>query len=289
MVKSILLLSFLLGSFYLYGKPEEDAKKIIDYQSIKNILKNDMLDIEIDKKNNEKKLKQEQSALKEKSKYQIPDEDEYWSFFSEYWLVKNAQILKWDFEKPDYGLKESIATLFEKLGLYEKKFKLLLINTSTIAHMGLPSNKNEYIFVLSLPFVRSLDLSKLEISLLLFEDLIRLDQNYFKNYLTQSKITKMIGKSFYKNNLSSKDINDFLNLYDQKVFDQGFSFKEQFEVTQKVDKILKGDMNLWSIFLEMKKKTNNLVKTNALYKTYAKIYPSPELQINWLSPGKKNE
>ncbi len=239
MFKCIILLSFLFLSFFLYAIPVEDSKKIIDYQSIKNILKNDMLDVEIDKKKSDQKLKKEQVAQNEKSQYKIPDEEEYWSFFSEYWLVKNAQVLKWDFEKPDYGLKESVVTLFEKLGLYEKKFKLLLINTSTIAHVGLPANKNEYIFVLSLPFIRSLDLSKVEIALLLLEDLIRVDQNYFKDYLADSKIAKMIGKSFYKNNLIQKDINDFLNLYDQKIFDQGFSFKQQFEVTQKIDKILK--------------------------------------------------
>lgn len=43
--------------------------------------------------------------------------------------MKNAQVLGWDFEKPDYGLDASFKETMEKLGFYQKKFKILLLNT----------------------------------------------------------------------------------------------------------------------------------------------------------------
>jgi hypothetical protein len=53
-----------------------------------------------------------------------------------------------------------------------------------------------------------------------------------------------------------------------------------------MDKILKSDPPLWSAYLKMINKIDGLIKNNLLYKDYNKIYPSPQLQIKWLTPKK---
>jgi superfamily I DNA and/or RNA helicase len=65
---------------------------------------------------------------------------------------------------------------------------------------------------------------------------------------------------------------------------KGFSFQEQFEVTTEMDTLLKNDMKMWNTYLTLLEKIDQLTKTNALYKKYNQIYPSAELQMNWLKP-----
>ena len=54
-----------------------------------------------------------------------------------------------------------------------------------------------------------------------------------------------------------------------------------------MDKILKSSPESWNSYFKLLKKIDQLVKNNLMYKNYLKIYPSPELQIEWLSPKKK--
>jgi hypothetical protein len=128
------------------------------------------------------------------STYNFPSENEFWSFISEYWLVKNAPELRFDFEHPDYGLLPAVKELFESLGLYEMTFKVLLLDSSTVYHFALPTNPNEFIFILSLPFIRAMDLSKLEIAVLLLEDFYRIRANYFKDYVYEKELDQYFGK-----------------------------------------------------------------------------------------------
>jgi len=273
-------------------KKSEDKKEevlpkdgeLIDFSSIKDIIKKDGLDAELKKKTEEKRKLIDEKKKIEIRKFNIPSEDIFWSMFSELWLVKNATRLKWDFHKPDFELEKSLALMFESQGIYEKKFKILLIDSTEIPHVALPSNRDELIFVLSLPFVRILDLSKVEISLLLFEDYVRLQKGQFKNYVTSKELEAYLGTNFNGKPFNKKLFDDHLKKYDNLLFEKGFSFQDQFETTKEIDVLLKSDLKIWNTYLTMLQKIDDLVKSNSLYKKYNQLYPSPEMQMNWLKP-----
>jgi len=51
--------------------------------------------------------------------------------------------------------------------------------------------------------------------------------------------------------------------------------------------MLHGKLKFWKGYMKLLEKISALVKRNVVYKDYNKIYPSPELQLNWLRPKKK--
>jgi hypothetical protein len=279
-----------ITSFAQTDKGEKDLTSVsesIEFDKIKKVLKKDRLGAEVAKKKAIRRVKKIKRKQKKVGRYDIPEEERFWSFFSEYWLIKNATVLKWDFKKPDYGLEKSFREFLETMGVFEVRFKILLVNSPDVTHFALPSNPNEFIFLLSVPFIRTLDLSKLEISLLLFEDYLRVQNGFFKNYASVDGVKGFVGGNFYEKKFDSKLIEAISTRYDQLIFDKGFSFKQQFEVTKKMNQILKSSSKLWNGYYLMLGKIDNLVKTNILYQKYLKIYPSPELQLSWLRPGRK--
>lgn len=259
-------------------------KELLDFSSIKDLIKKDGLEGELKKKEEEKRTLLSQKKLMEMKRYNIPGQDVFWSFMSELWLVKNAPTLKWDFHKPDFDLEKSFIDLLEMQGHYEKRIKILLLDTTEVIHAALPSNENEYIFLLSLPFIRTLDLSKVEISIILFEDFVRAKKGYFKNYVLSKELEAYMGTNFSGKALDKKLIESHLKKYNSVLFEKGFSFQEQFETTQEMDALLKNDLKMWNTYLTLLDKIDQLTKTNTLYKKYNQIYPSPELQLNWLKP-----
>ena len=283
---SILFFTPIL-SFAQATAKDKPGEVTTDFSRIKEVLKNDQLEAEVKKKINKQK---EIKALEEKElneRFNIPKENEVWSFITEYWIVKNIEKLKWNYEKPDHGLDEYFAKFLGDLGYYEVNFKILLLDTVLVPHFCLPSNSNEAIFLISGPFLRTLDLSKLEISLILFEDYVRSKMNQFKNKVTPEDFGKKIGLNFQKQEFPQKMFDDILKSYDEVVFDKGFNFEEQFELTMKMEAILKSNSSYWTGYLGLIEKIGNLTKTNTLYKDYVKLYPSPEMQLNWLLPRKK--
>jgi hypothetical protein len=266
------------------GTEASGAKDLLDFSSIKDIIQKDGLEGELKKKQEEKRKYLDDKKLKEMKRSNVPTEDVFWSFFSELWLVKNATLLKWDIHKPDFELEKSFSAFLEGQGHFEKKIKILLLDSTEITHAALPSNSNELIFILSLPFIRTLDLSKVEISLILFEDFIRMEKGYFKNYILSKELGSYLGSNFNGKTFDKKLIDSHLKKYNQILFEKGFSFQDQFEVTKSVDVLLKNDLKIWNTYLTLIGKIDNLTKTNELYKRYGQIYPSPELQLNWLKP-----
>lgn len=264
---------------------EEKEESVVDYSNIKSVLLNDGLDKEINQKQKfVKEIKHQRGVIKEE-RYKYPSVNDFWPMMSELWLVKNAQILRWDFPKPEYGVDIAFQQLLERFGYYNKTFKILIVNTPAVTHFGLPAGKGSYIFILSLPFMRSLDLTKVDISLLLFEDFLRLEEGYF---LTNSKIDQsQLGTSFYGKKLDKQKIKKDLSRYSSLVFNEGYNFQQQFEITKAMDKLLKSDPPLWTAYFKLYKKLDRFIKSDLLYKNYLKIYPSPELQLQWLSPKKK--
>jgi len=264
---------------------EEKEQKIIDYSNIKNVLVNDGL--EKQKKKREKLVKQIKVERKtiSKNKFFYPQEEDFWHFMSELWLVKNAQQLSWDFPKPEYGIDVAFKNLLEKLGYFNKHFKILIVNTPNVVHFGLPAGKDTYIFMLSLPFIRSLDLTKVDISLVLLEDFFRLEKKVFINNLKVS--TNLLGTNFHDKKVKTKLVESILSNYSRVVFKEGFNFQQQYEITKMMDRVLKSDPALWGAYFRTISKIDRFIKSDLLYQNYLKIYPSPELQIQWLSPKKK--
>jgi hypothetical protein len=231
-------------------------------------------------------MKKEQKNL-EKDRFKYPTEDELWGFLSEYWLVKNAQLLGWDFEKPDYGIEDSFKATLESLGFYQKKFKILLVNTPSIVRVSLPGSDGEMILVLSVPFIRSLDLSKLEISLLLLEDYFRLEGGYFKKSVTTEKLKNLAGTDFHGSRPDLSMIEELMKKYNAQINEKGFSFQQQFETTKKMDTFLKSNPELWNAYYRLLGKLQSFLKVNVQYKNYLKLYPSPEMQLKWIGPDEK--
>ena len=260
---------------------------LLTLKVLKKIIKKDELSRQVNKKTKQIKKLKKKRVLDQRMKYNIPGETNIWSFISELWIVKNSSILKWDFKKPDYGIEESFKNFLERHGYYEKKIKILLLNTPNITHMALPSNKNEYIFLLSVPFIRTLDLSKLEISILLFEDFLRAEKGFFKDFVSTKKVKSHLGSNFHGKKFDFSIYKGLYKKYDDMVFAKGFNFQQQFEVTKLLSSILKSNLKLWNTYFTLLKKIDDLIKSNILYSNYVKIYPSPELQINWLRPKKK--
>ena len=266
---------------------EEKKLELVRFDKIKKVLEEDQLLEEADKKVKKVTESGRKRISWNKKRYNIPDEQDFWDFMSELWLVKRANQLQWDFEKPDYGLDLAFKKFLEKMGYYEVSFKILVSNSPRLFHIGLPSKKS-LIFVLSLPFLRTMDLSKTEICLLLFEDFKRIEAGFFLSKIRGPKLKKTLGSNFYKKSFDKKIIDQLLVRYDEVVFNKGFNFQEQFGVTQQMDLLLKNDLNTWSKYYNLLQKIDDLVKNNALFKDYNKVYPSPEQQMNWLKPKSKN-
>lgn len=264
---------------------EEKQDQILNYSNIKSVLKSDGLDETQAKK---QKVISEIKDTRKKiniSRYNYPKDSDYWKFITELWLVKNVQKLRWDFPKPEYGLKLAFKQLLEKFSFYNIEFKILIINTPNVAHFGLPLGDNSYLFILSLPFMRSLDLTKVDISLLLLEDFLRLRRNQFKENLNLN--LKNLAGNFYNKKIDKTLITGALNKYDEVVFNKGFTFQQQFELTKEVDQLLKSEPPLWGAYFKLYTKIDRFIKTDILYKNYLKIYPSPEMRLKWLSPKKE--
>lgn len=278
------ILVFITNDMLLMSEETKSEKDFVDFSGIKDLIKKDGLEDEFKKKEAANRILLDQKKREEMKRYNIPSNDEFWTPFSELWLIKNAQTLKWDFHKPNFEIEKAFVSWLEEKGYFEYRVKILLLDTTEIIHAALPSNRNEVLLLLSLPFIRTLDLSKIEISLLLFEDFLRLQKEYLKNYIESKELLAFLGTNFNGKALDKKLIQDHLKKYNEKLFEKGFSFQEQFEVTMEMDRFLKSDLKMWNTYLTLLEKIDQLAKTNLLYKKYGQIYPSPELQINWLRP-----
>ncbi len=283
-------ISLILGmtAFAASSKLQEEKElELVNFKSVKKVLQKDGLSESVKLQQKRVQAMKKEQGVVEKSRYSYPTQDELWGFISEYWLVKNAQLLQWDFQKPDYGLDKSFSSILEGLGFYQKKFKILLLNNPSIVRAGLPGSEGEVILLLSVPFIRSLDLSKLEISLFLLEDFFRLEQGYFKAAVETEKLKTLPGTSFHGKKPDMALIQEVIKKYDQQVNEKGFTFQQQFEVTKKMDSFLKSNPELWNVYFRLLGKIDRMVKTNHQYKDYVKLYPSPEMQVKWLSPPDK--
>lgn len=292
MLDKLLIILFLILSFAIAEEKISDDKtqlekemETVNFDSLKDVLKEDMLVPVVEGKKDVVKKIVEKRLVDDTVKFNYPTEDDIWRVVTPLWLVKNASTLKWDISKPSYGIESNFKKLLESIGYLEKKINILLIKNPEVTHFALPLAYNEFLFIISIPFIRSMDLSKVEISLLMLEDLIRLEKNYLKTNLKLE--TKWLGTNFKSEGYKKEYIEDILKRITANIFEKGFSFQQQFETTKQMDLLLKSELNLWNGYLKLLKKIDDLVKGNDIYKNYLKIYPSPEMQIKWISPENK--
>ncbi len=133
--------------------------EIVDFKSIKNVLESDGLKDEAEKKLKEAESRKKSLEEEKRSLYDIPNEESFWPLMNDYWLVKKASLLKWNFTYPHYDLEETFKKFLEQMGFYEVQFKILILNTPTITHFSLPASKeNNIVFLISLQFLRTMDL-----------------------------------------------------------------------------------------------------------------------------------
>jgi hypothetical protein len=267
--------------------PEEKELEVVNFQNIKQVLEQDGLSHSAGAKKKQVEVIKKKKVEMEKNRFLYPTEDELWGFLSEYWLVKNAQLLAWDFEKPDYSIEQSFKSVLEKLGFYQKRFKILFLNTPEVVRAAIPGEQGEMIFLLSVPFVRSLDLSRQEISLLLLEDFFRLEAGYFKAAVATPRMKELAGKSFHGSKPDLTMVEQLMKNYDHQIKQKGYTFQQQFETTKKMDSFLKGNPELWNGYFRLLGKLDRFLKSNVQYKDYVKLFPSPEMQVKWLSPEEK--
>jgi hypothetical protein len=284
---SLLLIAMSISFSQTPKLSEEKELELVDFKSIKKVLQQDGLSKAPEQKKNQVAALKKEKLIIEQENFSYPTEDELWGFLSEYWLIKNAQLLGWDFEKPDYGLETSFKMVLENLGFYQKKFKILLINNPSLVRTSLPGSGGEMLLLLSVPFIRSLDLSKLEISLLLLEDFFRLEAGYFKKATATEKMRRLAGTNFHGQKPDLTMVEELMKNYQQQIFHKGYSFQQQFEVTQKMDAFLKSNPELWNSYFRLLGKLDRFLKVNVQYKDYIRLFPSPEMQLKWISPEQK--
>lgn len=282
-----LCLSSLLSTSFAQDKELPVQNDFVNFNNIKKILKKDGLEKTVKKKQVVHKKKKKKKVDKTKKLYNLPSNNDFWNLTTQYWLVKNHVILKWDFHKPDYGLAEYYEEFLKNMGEYGIKYKILYVNSSNITHFGLPLGKDEYLFILSVPFMKIMDLTKLQISILLYEDLIRLKFKQYQSKFDPMLISKLKDGSFYQKKFPASELQKLLAKIDNIVFEKGFNFQEQYQVTKHLNNVLRNNKKFWQNYYTLLEKIDELTKQNLMYKNYAKIYPSPELQLNWINPTKK--
>jgi hypothetical protein len=82
-------------------------------------------------------------------------------------------------------------------------------------------------------------------------------------------------------------VEEMLKNYSNQINQKGYTFQEQFEITKKMDAFLKSNPELWNAYFRLLGKIDRFIKVNVQYKDYVRLYPSPEMQVKWLSPEDK--
>jgi len=282
-----LILSSLIGTTSAQNKELPVQNDFVNFNNIKKILKKDGLEKTVKKKKVVHAVKKKKKVDKTKKLYNLPSDSDFWNIMTQYWLVKNHVLLKWDFHKPDYGLADYYQEFLKNMGEYGVKYKILYVNSSNITHFGLPLGKDEYLFIISVPFIKIMDLTKLQISILLYEDLTRVKLKQFQSKFDPTLIAKLKDGDFYQKKFPAAELKQFMSKVDNIVYETGFNFQEQYQVTKHLNSVFRNNKKFWQNYFTLLEKIDELVKQNLMYKNYAKIYPSPELQLNWINPTKK--
>ncbi len=261
----------------------EKEKQIINLDSVRDILKKDELSPLIEQKKEKITALKKQIKKNQEEVYSFPPRLSFFQTLLKFWIVKHESLLKWNFEFPEYGLEENLKSMFSKLGIDAKPFQILLLNSTLIPHLGI-EGEDRHILLLSLPFIRTLDLSHEEISLILLEDYLRIEQARLSHYLLNNDLLDAHLEKSFLGDLGVVDqvVSTFLGGWEEFIFKKGFSFQDQYELTKSMNQRLSSQKELWVKYFAVLGKIDSLVKVNPLYKSYMRLFPSPEMQTRWL-------
>jgi hypothetical protein len=281
---SLLIYFLILTPSYAQKTKIEQEQELLDFSNLKDVLRNDSLEAQSRRKLElAQKMKKETERI-EMQRFSYPDKEDFWPFMTELWLVKNAAYLKWDINKPDYGLDVTFSKLLQSLGFVEKSFRILLHNNPDVTHFALPYGRNDAVYLVSIPFIRSMDLTKVEIALMMLEDFLRVEELYFTKKIKSD--LSFLGTSTKGEPFNKKNIQNVLAEYTEIVKQKGFNFQEQFEITKKMSTLLRTEPNLFNSYISLLNKIEAIIKSNKLFDNHIKLYPSPEMQLRWLNPKK---
>ena len=78
----------LLITFNTLAMANSNTKQIIDFSLIKDVIQSDGLKNRVEELKSKTRKSKAQKQKKLDLKFQIPGDKDFWSFFSEYWLIK---------------------------------------------------------------------------------------------------------------------------------------------------------------------------------------------------------
>lgn len=218
-----------------------------------------------------------------KRRYSYPSFEDFWKFASEYWLVKNIDKIKWDQGADASELKKNFQILLGDLGIEDIKVKVFIFPTDRHPHFVLPRSDKEFIFLVSQKFIEAAGLSVKQLSYLLLEELIRIQNGYLFEFFKDDSFVKNLGESFYIN--KRPDMGEFEKLMTKiSIFylEHGFSFENEYRVTKAICKKignktirLKGYRNY---FEAVKNRIDDIHK---VFVDYKKLYPGFEMKHLW--------
>jgi hypothetical protein len=254
-----------------------------DFKELKEILKKDELLENFTKKQKAKKVKKAVKKMLAVQDEFFPDKKSFWEIYPEYWVAKNAAILKWNFERVDMGVSLHTQKILNQVGILEKNLKVLFLNSSFIPHLSFSNTENQFLILISLPFIKAMDLTKNQISLLIIEEVLRAQRLHLEQVLIEKDQKVMYQKKIAK----LEEVTSFINQLDEKFMkflkSQGFSFQMLYEVTLEMKNILASHPILLKDYKELCEKKKSLVINSKDFKFYSRLYPSPEMQLKWLS------
>lgn len=263
--------------FISFGVLAQQALDVDDY------IEADSLNKELAIKDKFKKEKAQQIFNDKKKRYSYPSFQDFWSFASEYWLVKNVKNLKWDQAADSSEIKKNFQNLLAELNIKNIKVKVFLFPTEWVPHLVLPRSKDEYVFLVSQKFVDITGISARQLSYLLYEDMIRLEKGYLFNFFQNDEFVKGLGSSFYIN--QKPNIGQFEKLMSKlNIFykEHGYSFEEQYQVTKKICEQVSSQSQRVSQY----QKYNSLVEKklsqlNIVFPKFNALYPGIGMKRLW--------
>lgn len=268
---------------------EEKVEQILDFSSLKSVLEKDQLEPFNEERKKKIKVYKEKKKIIQESKKLFPNREDFLFWMGRQWLITQHTKLDWNHSRPAYGIQERFTELLKELGIMYVKHELLIIDSPDLAYGVIPGNYESSLYIVSLPFIRALDLSKLEIALLMLDSLLRQKMKLYEAKIPQ---TLKILTGYNKVEISKEDqlkssINQALMEYNRFMLEKGYDFKDQYKLTKELASMLKSRPKLWNTYYKLLSKIENLVNVNELFKNYIKLYPTPDLQKKWMSEESK--
>jgi hypothetical protein len=290
---SSLLLSATVGWSQTPATPSESkvlhtdgTQEAIQFNSVKSVLQKDGLLLEMQRKQVAAKKLEDLKQQERKARFNYPPFKELRKLAIDLWLVKEVARLRWDFDHPDYALTETVVQLFKKMGYEKKTFSLLAIDNPSLPHFAIPVDSQHTLFLYSIPYCRAMDLSKSEIALMLLEDYLRVEKKWVEDFASFKDLEGIAERNFLNSKPDLKSLYSVGEKLSDFVFKKGFSFQQQFEVTKEMDRRLKSHPELWGMYVKLIGKMDQLVKQTQVYENSVQMYPSPQMQLKWLSTEK---